>query len=178
MIIMKFRFSIALKLLALILPLVCLPIAIVGYLSFQASVDRVNRLVRQEQMAKVKSTAEGINNIFDDCRLDLDTIASLPVLEDYFNARSFRLTAEAEFNRDNIVRLFTDFITRMAYYDQIRYLDHNGHELIKVNRREGSAPLFEMGDATVFQNTRKAAPREIHVSSITSSGAKGGRVIH
>ncbi len=179
---MKLRFSITLKLLALILPLVCLPIAIVGYFSFQASVDRVNRLVRDEQMAKVKSTAGGMNDIFNYCRLDLATIASLPVLEDYFNARSFRLAAEAEFNRDNIVRLFTDFITRTAYYDQIRYLDRDGHELIKVNRREGAVFPPEKGRSDkaqniVFQNARQTGPNGIHVSGIIPSGSNGGRVI-
>ena len=41
---MKFKFSISLKLLVLILPLICVPIATVGYFSFQASVERVDRL--------------------------------------------------------------------------------------------------------------------------------------
>ncbi len=180
---MRLKFSITLKLLVLILPLVCLPIAIVGYFSFQASVDRVNRLVRDEQMAKVKSTAEGMNAIFDYCRLDLATIASLPVLEDYFNARTFRLEAEAEFNRDNIIRLFTDFITRTTYYDQIRYLDRDGHELIKVNRQNNAAFLPEKGSSekkqnVVFQNARQTEQTGIRVSTIMPSGSNGRRVIH
>ena len=73
---MTFRFSISLKLLVLILPLICLPIATVGYFSYQASVERVDRLVRHEQMVQVKATAAAINDIFYTCRLDLVTIAS------------------------------------------------------------------------------------------------------
>ena len=56
------------------------------------------------------------------------------MLEDYHNARAFRLAAEAEFNHENIVRLFADFIGRTSYYRQIRYIDQNGFELIKVGR--------------------------------------------
>ncbi len=175
---MKIRFSITLKLLVLILPLVCLPIAIVGYFSFQASVDQVNRLVRDEQMIKVRATARGLNDIFYYCRLDLETIASLPVLEDYHNARAFRLNAEAEFNRDNIIRLFNDFIGRTTYYAQIRYLDHSGRELIKVNRDGVVAHLVDQGQGIVFQSIRKTGQQGIHVSKIIQAGSDNGRVIH
>lgn len=44
------RFSISIKLLILILPLVCIPIADVGYLSFQTSVNTVTRLSREHQL--------------------------------------------------------------------------------------------------------------------------------
>jgi len=39
-----------------ILPLVCLPIAILGYFSIEAAEERGNRLVRHEQMVKVESS--------------------------------------------------------------------------------------------------------------------------
>ena len=61
---MTFRFSIFSKLLIFILPLVCLPIAILGYFSIQAAEERVNRLVRHEQMIKVEGSADKIKNIF------------------------------------------------------------------------------------------------------------------
>ena len=138
---LKIRFSISLKLLILILPLVCLPIAIVGYFSFDASVQRVDRLVKQEQMVKVKASAGEINDILYYCRLDLETIAGLPVLEDYHAAIAFRLNAEAQFNYDNIVRLFSDFVRRTPYYFQIRYIDEKGMERIKVGR-DGEVKKF------------------------------------
>ena len=60
---MKLKSSIFFKILAFILPLVCLPIALVGYFSIQTSVDRVNRLVRQEQMLQVEAAAKKIDNV-------------------------------------------------------------------------------------------------------------------
>ena len=175
---MKIRFSISLKLLVLILPLICLPVATVGYFSFQASVDRVDRLVRHEQMVQVRATAGKINDIFYDCRLDLETIASLPVLEDYHNARAFRLNAEAEFNHDNIVRIFGDFIARAPYYDQIRYLDHLGRELIRVNRDGAVETLDDQRQAAVFIDARKTGQGEVQVSNIVRLSPHSGLVIH
>jgi two-component system NtrC family sensor kinase len=174
---MKFRFSISLKLLLLILPLICLPIATVGYFSFKASVDRVDRLVRHEQMVQVKATASEINDIFYYCRLDLETIAGLPVLEDYHRALAFRLSAEAEFNHDNIVRLFGDFITRTAYYHQIRYLDRHGRELIKVNRDGEVTDLHDRQADPFFLQTRDIDKNNVFISDIVGVAPDSEMVI-
>ena len=48
-----------------ILPLVCLPTVVVGYLSYDASVDRVARLSREEQMLRAEAAANEINWIFE-----------------------------------------------------------------------------------------------------------------
>lgn len=175
---MKFRFSISLKLLVLILPLICLPIATVGYFSFQASVDRVDRLVRQEQMVQVKATASEINDIFYYCRLDLETLAGLPVLEDYHHALSFRLSAETEFNHDNIVRLFREFIARTAYYHQIRYIDRNGRELIKVNREGAVTDLQDRQKEAFFLKARDLGKNDVFISQIVGSPLNDGLFIH
>jgi two-component system NtrC family sensor kinase len=175
--IMKIGFSISQKLLLFILPLVCLPIAIVGYFSIRASVERVNRLVRHEQMVAVKATANKINDVFYYSRIDLETISSLPVLEDYHTARSFRLDAEAEFNYDNIVRLFKGFIARTSYYYQIRYIGERGHELIKV-RGEGAVTERQgQSDQEFFTSTRSLNPKDIYISDITYSSSKKGFLI-
>ncbi|MCF8062148.1 MAG: HAMP domain-containing protein [Deltaproteobacteria bacterium] len=175
---MKFRFSISIKLLLLILPLVCLPIATVGYFSYRASVERVNRLVRQEQMAKVRATAARIDDIFYTCRLDLNTISSLPVLNDYHLARSFRLNAEAEFSRDSIVRLFRDFIERAHSYFQIRFIDPSGVERIKVRSSGETGPLLETAQDAFFEGVRGSGSDGIQVSEITFSGARHGYLMH
>jgi signal transduction histidine kinase len=174
---MKVRFSIFSKLIAFILPLIIIPIAIVGYFSFQASGNRVDRLVRHEQMSQVRSLASEINEIFFYCRLDLKTIAGLQVLEDYHNARAFRLMVEAEFNRDNIVKLFRDFIGRTNYYYQIRYIDPSGQEMIKVKREPGETTLIDQHSAPYFIEARKAAKDDLHVSKMVYSSTDRRHVI-
>ena len=175
---MKLKFTISSKLFAFILPLICLPIATVGYFSFQASVNRVDRLTRHEQMLQVKSIAGEINEIFSYCQLDLKTIGGLQVLEDYHNARAFRLHVEAEFNHENIVKLFKDFIGRTKYYSQIRFLGENGRELIKVCKAPGSDQLVDQGNETFFTEARQADKDGMYVSRIEYSKTSRRQVIH
>lgn len=175
---MKLRFSISLKLLLLILPLVCMPIAIVGYSSIHASVERVNRLVRHEQMVEVRTSAQKINDVLYYCRLDLETICRLPVLEDYHIARSFRLDAEAEFNYENIINLFQDFIGRTTYYYQIRYLDKDGGELVRVGRDRDPIELDLPRNLELVGMAQDMGAEEIRMSDISYSPAREGYLIH
>ncbi|MBN1102744.1 MAG: HAMP domain-containing protein [Deltaproteobacteria bacterium] len=172
------RFSISSKLLLFILPLVCLPIAIVGYFSIHAAVERVNRLVRHEQMVEVKTTAKQINDVLYYCRLDLETISRLPVLEDYHIAKMFRLEAEAEFNYENIVRLFNDFIGRTSYYYQIRYLDNQGREQVCVRRGATVAGPPPMPDETIVRIARSSKEDEISFSDVFHSPERRRHFLH
>ncbi len=175
---MKFVFPIYLKLLLFILPLVCLPIGILGYFSIQASEDRVNRLVRHEQMVKVEAAAKRIKDIFYGCRIDLETIAGLPVMEDYQIARSFRLEAETQFNREKISGLLKDFIARSPFYRQIRILDNQGWELIKVGA--DGRPTYELGRAGegLRAPLYQTDPNRLYVSDILMSAAMKGYLMH
>jgi two-component system NtrC family sensor kinase len=158
--------------------LLCIPVALVGYLSSRASVEQVNRLVRDEQMVKVKARAGEINDIFYYCRMDLDTISRLPVIEDYFTARSFRLPAEAQFNYDNIVRLFKNFLARTPYYYQIRYIDNLGEERIRVRAGSSKEGKTSFLGAPFFEDARQKGINGSSISPITYSPSRKGYVIH
>ena len=149
-----------------------------GYFAIQESGERVNRLVRQEQRVAVRATANIISNIFYNCRTDLETISRLPILEDYRLTRSFRLTAEAEFNHDNIVRLFHDFILRTPAYFQIRYIDRDGQELIKVRREGAIKDLENQSRQPFFKNSRHLKILTMVSSDIMPSPINRGFVIH
>ena len=138
---MNFGASIFSKLLFVILPLVCVPVAVVGYFSVTASADRVNILVRQEQMLKLEATAKRIDDIFASCRMDLETISRLPVLEDYQLAKAFRLEAEAEFNHENIIRIFRDFMDRNPHYHRLAFFDEENQIVLTAG------PEGETGEA-------------------------------
>ncbi len=174
---MKFVFSISLKLLLFILPLVCLPIGILGYFSIQASEDRVNRLVRQEQMVKVQAAAQRLKDIFYGCRIDLETIAALPVMDDYQIARSFRLEAETQFNQENISRLFKDFITRTQYYYQIRILDSQGWELIKVAADGKPTLARQQAQTDLASHLHQTNSNSLYISDILFSEIRKGYIM-
>ena len=163
---MKIRASIFTKILLVILPLVGVPIVIVGYFSVKAAEDRVDRLVRQEQMLLLEAVAKRINDVLSTCKIDLETISGLPILEDYHLARSFRLEAEAEFNYENIVRIFRDFIYRTPYYREISCLDVNGRELIKVVARGAGRDLLNREKEDFFQKTRALESGDMYFSDV------------
>lgn len=127
---------------------------------------------------EVKATANKINHIFYYCRMDLETLSRLPVLEDYHIARSFRLEAETEFNYDNIVRLFNDFIVRTPVYFQIRYLNKDGRELIKVRKEGPVKELKKQSELNLFNNTGDKGFKDIYISEILESTSKKGLVLH
>jgi two-component system NtrC family sensor kinase len=161
-----------------ILPLVCIPIAVVGYFSIQASVDRVNRLVRQEQMVQVEAAAQKINQIFYNCRIDLDTVTSLPVLEDYHLARLFRLQTEAEFNKANLIKLLADILSRTPYYYRICFIDLRGRELISVGRNGALPVARDLSGNQFFQKSIAHSKDKVVFSSLVNSIDRGGYVIH
>ncbi|BBO93159.1 cache domain-containing protein [Desulfosarcina ovata] len=175
---MTVRLSISSKLLLLILPLICLPIAITGYFSIHAAVDRVNRLVRHEQEAKVGVAADKLNDIFTKLRIDLETITRLPVIEDHYIARSFRLRAETEFNGETITRLFSDFLQRTPAYRRIRYLDETGRELIVANAAGESGGTEAPGPQAYFSAARRLPPEAVYVSDVENRGERGRPVMY
>lgn len=75
------RFSIPLKLFILLLPMVSLPIAIVGYWAHQTSVNSVTQLSRDHQLSQAGEAARQIDSIFQGCISTLGLLAR--VVDDY-----------------------------------------------------------------------------------------------
>lgn len=175
---MKFRISIFSKLLMFIIPMVCLPVAVVGYTSIQASVERVNRLVRQEQMVQVEAAASKIDDIFFNCRVDLGAISRSPVLAEYHLAKLFRLHAEADFNRENLLKLFKDILARTPYYYGIRVLSERGEELISAGGPGPLNPLDEKGRALFFGKAGETRPAGVYFSGLVHCRERNGYIVH
>lgn len=170
--------SIFAKLLLVMLAMVCLPIALVGYYSMEAASDRVNRLVRQEQMLKVKALADEIDQAFADCRMDLKTMTSLPVLDEYHLARHFELQAESLFHQENLVRLCQNLLKRTPRYHGIRFLDLSGKALIQVTRQgyclKSSQPLWPKEKLLKCQFTNE---NKVFFSRINQDAGQNGYII-
>jgi signal transduction histidine kinase len=175
---MKISYSITFKLLLFVMPLVCLPIAIVGYLSYHASLERVTRLSREEQMMQAKAASVKINYIFQSCRMDLETVAQLPAIEDYYFAIINGLEADAEDVKKKIVRLFKGFIERSPYYHQIHLLDKNGYEVLRVSA-DGQKGLSSAARVGAFSNdTMWRNEKDIYISKVIHSPFRQGYVVY
>lgn len=175
--IMRIRFTITLKLLLLVLPLLCLPVAIVGYYSYDASVERMTGLLREEQTMRAEAAAAEIDSIFKSCIMDLETITVHPIIEDYYYNMIYQLESEAEDSRKKIVKLFRDFIARSPYYFQIRFLDQKGREVVCFCADGGERQPSLQKTEVFFENMGEPG-RYINISEITYSSVRQGFIVY
>jgi two-component system NtrC family sensor kinase len=164
----RIPFSITIKLLLFVLPLVCIPIAIVGYLSYQASIDSVTRLSREEQMLQAKSAAAEINTIFESCCRDLETMVEI-IVRDLRYKTTFPLEANQESARKKIIRLFRDFGSRSPYYIRFHLLDPLGHAILTPRLKGLDTHIYRESPEASFWEFSGSGGNGCQVSKITYS---------
>ena len=124
---MKTYFPITFKLLLFIVPLVSLPVLIVGYFSYHASIESVTALSREQQLLRAEAVAGQINKIFQSCFMDLKLMAQLLVAQkDVGGKRDMRIQKETVFDNEKILKTFLE---RSPYYTRIEMLDAEGRQV-------------------------------------------------
>ena len=131
--------SIQNKMLAIILPLIVIPMMILATVGF---------ITASREAAKTSS------RYLKQRENDLRTIAENPAIRDYFNNRIYGLTEEAEVHRrqlENSLKRFADRSNSIELiYPQIRFVDQYGEEAAKIvegrinshHGRVAAAPFF------------------------------------
>lgn len=173
-----FSFSFTGKLLIIILPLVCIPVIIVGYLSYTASIERVTEMSKNELMTQAKKAGEHINNIFESSMMDLQTMAWLPIIEDYYYMKLYRLEAEAKDSREKVKTLFSHFLKRSPYYTRIRFVDKGGDERLCVQANPVFRAMRNVKEAAFFKQSGQSGKNSITISEIFYDTSHNGYVIH
>ena len=126
----------------------------------------------------MEAAANKINDIFYNCRVDLGTISRSPVLAEYHLARLFRLHAEADFNRENLLKLFQDILDRTHYYYGIRVLSEQGEELISAGGPAPLQPLDEKSRAFFFGKTDLKRSAGVYFSGLVDCPERDGFIVH
>jgi signal transduction histidine kinase/DNA-binding response OmpR family regulator len=132
--------SIETKMLAIILPLVAVPMIVLGSVGYVVSAGQ--------------ATTSGARYLKERAS-DLYTISENPSIRDYYENRYYDLLEEAEVYRQEIEHSLLRFADRMNHneliYRQVRYVDNQGREIAKVangaidpNRTDvSSTPFFQ-----------------------------------
>lgn len=175
---MKIPFSISIKLLLLILPLVSLPIAFVGYFSYQTALGLVSRMSQDEQMMLAKGAADKIDTIFHSCKLDLEMISQIPFIEDYYQAKKKGYKTEAEMNKKNLIRFFSYLLDRSPFYFQVRFISKDGEEMLSVKKKGEALTTQPLGDDNFYQEFKKSPQHSFYLSRITLSPSRKGYVLY
>ena len=92
----------------------------------QSRLDSIQ--VREELRIKVARDriAQDISDVYSDLRI----IANLPLLQSYLNSGN-------PLQREELEKVFLVLSRETRRYDQIRYLDDNGQEVIRINHNDG-----------------------------------------
>jgi hypothetical protein len=113
--------SIETKMLAIILPLVAIPMIALGSVGYVVSAGQ--------------AATSGARYLKERAS-DLHTISENPSIRDYFENRYYGLLEETEVYRREIERSLARFVDRMNHneliYRQVRYVDSQGQEIAKV----------------------------------------------
>jgi two-component system NtrC family sensor kinase len=155
---MKTPFPITFKLLFFILPLVCLPVLIVGYFSYHDSIESVTALSREQQLLRAEAVAGQINKIFQSCFMDLKLMTELLVVRnDVGGKRTAQIKKGTVFDNEKILKTFLE---RSPYYTRIEMLDPDGHEVAVACEKEaeqcndeGTLPLEDRTIDQIKQGT-------------------------
>ncbi len=123
-----YQVSIPLKLLVLILPLVCIPIILVGYWSFQASVKNVTTLSKELQLFQAKNVAREIDSIFNTAFNDLKIMALLTT-DLLKTSKNDDVPWETDLFAEKINLLIKRYLNNSPYYFQIRFINESAEKV-------------------------------------------------
>ncbi|MFQ5974390.1 MAG: hypothetical protein ACE5Q3_18870, partial [Alphaproteobacteria bacterium] len=141
------------KMLVVILPLIIIPMLILGAVGFVTA-------NREAAQTSTRYLAQREN--------DLRTIAENPAIRDYFNNRFYRLEEEAEVFRGEIERSLLRLAERSnsieLTYRQLRYVDDQGQEIAKIVDGRIADRLGGVTTDAFFENGRDLGPGEVYLS--------------
>ena len=136
--------SIETKMLAIILPLVAMPMIALGSVGYVVSAGQ--------------ATTTGTRYLKERAS-DLHTISENPSIRDYFENRYYGLLEEAEVYRQEIERSLVRFVDRMNHneliYRQVRYVDGEGREIAKITDGAIDPNRTDVSGATFFRATKQ-----------------------
>jgi signal transduction histidine kinase len=146
--------SIETKMLAIILPLVAIPMIALGSVGYVVSAGQ--------------AATSGARYLKERAS-DLHTISENPSIRDYFENRYYGLLEETEVYRREIERSLARFVDRMNHneliYRQVRYVDSQGQEIAKVTNGAIDPNRTDVSGAPFFQAVRQVPNGGMYASA-------------
>ncbi len=173
----RFRTGFTNKLILSLVTVVALLLLGVGLYGSSSIKEGLTKAAVSDLEARVSAQASEIEAALDTARADLRFLAGTPPIQGIVRARAGggsdaqgRSTYEAWAQRLGIV--FSQFGEAKPQYLQLRYLDEQGNELVRVDIRDSVAGVVPDNDlqnkatADYFTKTMALGPGEVHVSPL------------
>lgn len=151
------------------------PAAIVGTYGIVSSSSALTSLARDKLQGQSRDHADQIQVILERIGLDVLFLSKTPELQDIIQAQ--------DGDETDSIRQLQDIFAALAevkpYYMQIRYLDENGQEIVRVDS-DGTAAtviseseLQNKGDRPYFTEAMALAPGELYTSPVELNQERG-----
>ncbi len=168
------------KFLYLLIAGIVFPVLAVGTFNIISSrqylIDSISRSMRNEGGNSTKV----LTLFLDNFRSDVLYLSETPPIQGIVRARAAKgidpqdkSTYQEWVNRLEII--FTSFLENRPYYDQLRYLDENGNEMVRVNVSNGQIKIVPKNELQnkasndYFNETLALSKGNVYVSPITLS---------
>jgi len=164
---MKFRppSSLSWKLLAAILPPVILAVSAIVWLQYHMARREILGAINKEALALARRLSADVDELFDQRRRDLFTLAETPLIADYYRNVEFGLLDEAGVYRKELERYLNNFSARTGVYARIVYLDEKGAVVAAAGPSLIPSDRVRSRDAALAK-ARAAGPGGLWTSSL------------
>ncbi|HBK21241.1 MAG TPA: methyl-accepting chemotaxis protein, partial [Planktothrix sp. UBA10369] len=148
--------------------------------SRQYLMDSVIRSMKNES----QNSGETINLFLDNFKSDILYLSETPPIQGIIRARDNKgIDPEDKSTYENwnnrLTIIFTSFLNNRSYYDQLRYIDEKGNELVRVkviNNQVIVTPSNQLGNLSsseYFSKILALKPGEVYISPINLSRENG-----
>ncbi|MCX5792416.1 MAG: ATP-binding protein [Elusimicrobia bacterium] len=157
----------------LILPVITasiLGILLTGFLAHNIARREILKGVDREINLSAQEIASQLASFFIQRSTDLDFVAEVPLIQDYFNNSDFGLKEEADSYLAGLEKFFSVFIHRTGVHLAAGLLDGRGVELCRVVKNK-SAPRGFAGPLFIAR-TRAVGPSGRYISGVINTAGR------
>lgn len=134
------------KLILSLLLVTLIPIAVVGGYALYSSTNTLQESALKNQTNKLALIEERIENYFSGINGDLFYLRDSSALDLYLSALDTGKAHSENLLLTNLRNNFTKFSRQKKIYSQVRFLDKNGMEIVRVDRKKGRSKAVNSND--------------------------------
>jgi PAS domain S-box-containing protein len=175
------------QLIATFLVVILLGVGLVGSYSLPQYRAALHDRVDSESVARSQAVAQETEMTLAEARGDLFLAANVPPVQGIVRARDnggYDQEDQSTYDvwEDRLQRIYTAMTVAYSRYLQIRYLDENGNEMVRVDwdgRQTRVAPRAELqnkADRSYFQATMKLRDGQVYISAVDLN-REAGRIV-
>lgn len=167
--------GIQIKILIFLLLISMIPLSILSYIGY----TDIKKLIDEREELKIKEFHKNIEGkmikFFGSGEKDIHFLSSISNEK----LKSIQTASNLNHNLDLLTSDFYYFSQTNIQYNQVRFINKEGYEVIRINNEEGSPEIVQnnqlqyKGDRYYIQEARKLKKGEIYVSSLDLNQEKG-----